>query len=149
MTGITLDLDDATFRAKLQRLIQRMDNLQPALTDIGATLESRVHQRFDFKRDPAGKDWAAWKPSTAGQRAKTGKGELLELTRNMLGSLNHQVDAETVAVGFGARYAIYHEFGTRNMERRGLLTADPASVTLGEGDREAVLGIVEDYLAES
>lgn len=52
----------------------------------------------------------------------------------------------SVAWGFSVDYAAYHEFGTKTMPRRGMLTADPEAGTLASGDAVAVLEIVRDYL---
>jgi hypothetical protein len=47
-----------------------------------------------------------------------------------------------VTVGFGRKYALYHEIGTRRMTRRGLLLADTRTGTLAQAD----IGIVLDTL---
>ena len=62
-------------------------------------------------------------------------------------SLSYTVEGDTVMVGFGKPYALYHEFGTSKMVRRGLLTADPGSGTLGLADRQDILDILNRYLS--
>ena len=46
---IAITLDDAQFRHYFAELAQRLGNLQPVHDRIGATLESRVQQRFSLK----------------------------------------------------------------------------------------------------
>ena len=147
MTGLAIDIDDQQVLAVLRQLADRLDDLTPALDDVGAALESRVQQRFDLKQDPEGNPWAAWAPSTAELRAKQGRGSLLELTRRMRNSLNHQATRDEVKVGFGVPYAIYHEYGTRRMPRRGLLLTK--SQELAPDDQRLVLEILEEYLADA
>lgn len=152
MTGVTMRLDvtDDQVRRMLQALAQRMDNLRPVLNDIGAGLESNIQRRFDTRTDPTGKPWAPWAPSTAKQRAKSGKGTLMEYTRHLRGSLSYHADADSVEVGFGYPYAIHHEFGApkNKLPRRGLLTADPESGTLGHEDAQLVNLILTQYLTD-
>ena len=51
-----------------------------------------------------------------------------------------------VRIGFASEYAAYHEWGTVNMDRRGMLMADPDAGTLGQADEAAVLDIVAGWL---
>lgn len=152
MTGLTLTVDDTALRAKFDELTRKVGNPAPILDDIGALLESRVQQRFDFKRDPNGAAWKPWAPSTAKQRSKEGRGELLihggKRSQHLLGSLSHQLTGDAVEVGFGAGYALFHEFGTKNMPRRGLLTADPETGQLGEEDTRTILDAIVGYLSD-
>jgi phage gpG-like protein len=64
----------------------------------------------------------------------------------MLGGLSYQVEGNSVRVGFNQKYAWYHELGNFNMARRGLLTSDPISGTLGEGDENAILDVLRNAL---
>jgi phage virion morphogenesis protein len=152
MTGLTMVVDDAALQRALGRLEGRVSHAAPLLETIGSVLESRVQQRFDFKRDPSGKQWASWKPSTAQRRAKEGRGELLwhggPKSQHLRESLSYRVTDNAVVIGFGADYAIYHEFGTKHMARRGLLTANPQTGSLGADDRAAVLSVTQQYLEE-
>lgn len=149
MTGLTLQIDDRPVLDALRELSRRVQHLRPAMEQIGAKLESSVNQRFDTKTDPAGHPWAAWKPSTEKRHVKANRGSLLEMYGTLLQSLNHQADEDSVIVGFGAPYAVYHEFGTKHMERRGMLSADPDAGTLGRDDQAAVLDIITGYLAKA
>jgi len=129
------------------RLIAAGQEPRTLLDAIGMEMESRVSARFETKADPSGAPWAPWKPSTVKSYPKSGaNNKLLDRFNDMLGSLNHQVDGDSVFVGFGQPYAAYHEFGTSKMDRRGLLTADPVAGTLGAGDEEAIVGVLRTAL---
>ena len=67
----------------------------------------------------------------------------------MLQSLNHQADGHSVTIGFATDYAVFHEYGTQNMPRRGMLLADPDQGSLGEDDEATVLDIINYWLGEA
>lgn len=142
--AITITIDDAAVRRLFVRLRDAAANPAPLLRGIGMEMETRTAERFESRRDPSGAPWAKLSPRTV--RRKKGRGSLLVFTGEMLDSLNHRVGNDFVEIGFGKPYAAFHEFGTKTMPRRGMLTADPVAGTLGEGDREAITDLVADYL---
>lgn len=133
----------------LNRLIQAGNDPQPILSAIGMELETRVRNRFETKTDPAGRAWAPWKPATVKSYPKDGNKKLLDRYGDMLNSITHTVDAGGVTVGAGQPYAAFHEFGTKNMARRGLFTADPDAGTLGAEDEHAILAILNDHFSKA
>lgn len=116
------------------------------MQSIGMTLESRVSTRFETRTDPAGASWAPWAPSTVAAYPDNGNRRLLDRYGDMLASLSHDADANSVRVGFGQSYAAFHEWGTIHMPRRGLLFADPDLGTLTEDDQTAVLDLISNWL---
>ena len=146
MTGVTIEIHDEEVMATLNRLLHAVDDLSPALDAIGQEMESRVSARFGTESDPGGAPWAPWMPSTVKSYPKDGNRRILDRTSDMLGSLNHQVSGDAVEIGFGQPYAVFHEFGTGKMKRRGLLTTDPVAGTLGDGDQESILDILNQYI---
>lgn len=147
--GITIEISDRPVLDYLHQLRARSSNLQPLMDRIGQEMESRVSARFETRRDPLGRPWAPWTPSTVKSYPEDGRGFLLDRYGDMLDSLSHSADATSVTIGFGQPHAAYHEFGTKRMPRRGLLTADTDSGTLGPDDAESILDIVRSYLGES
>lgn len=149
------------FSLPLQRLSAQLGNVAPVLADIGYLLETNARSRAALAVDPQGQPWAPWKPSTlagypfagsdAGKGAEgPGNGRLLDRYGTMLGSLSYQVEgADAVRVGFSQDYAVFHEWGTRRMERRGLLMADPDAGTLGAEDDAAVLELINGWLDQA
>lgn len=129
----------------LRRLVDSGQNLHPVMDAIGMTLESRTSARFETKTDPTGKAWAPWKPSTVKSYPNDGNRKLLDRFGDMLLSLNHQADDSSVFIGFGQPHAEFHERSTRNMERRGMLMANPLAGTLGAGDEDAVLRLLNEH----
>lgn len=154
---LVIKLEDSALRAHLQQLQAHMQDLSPAMDRIAFALEQNLRQRFETRQDPSGKAWAAWAPSTRrsypwpGSKAAKGKdgagrGKLLERYTSMMGGISSAHDKTTASVGFDQIYAAHHEWGTRRMKRRGLLTANPQTSQLGEKDKETVLHIVQHFL---
>ena len=143
---LTITADDKAFRDSLAQLYRGMGNLTPVMQSIGMELESRISGRFESRTDPSGNAWAPWAQSTVDNYPENGNRRLLDRYGDMLASLSHQADANSVRVGFGQPYAAFQEWGTEHTPRRGLLFADPDAGTLAEGDEAAVLHILAVWL---
>ena len=152
-------IDRSQFGAPLDELARRLDDPAEVLEAIGNLLETNVRNRAALAIDPDGRPWAVWADSTreaypfagtlAGKGLEgAGNGRLLDRYGTMLGSLSYQVDGDAVIVGFGQDYAVYHEWGTKHMPRRGLLMSDPDRGTLGAEDEASVLDLVNGWLDE-
>ena len=148
---IEIAIDDREILAVLADLNARADDMTPAFDAIGMEMEARISRRFEDTADPAGRLWQPHPtrgfPWEYPGYPKTGNRRLLDRTGDMLDSLNHQADRDGVTVGFGVPYAAYHEWGTSKMQRRGMLFDDPDARTLGEEDREQILGLLADHFA--
>lgn len=150
---IDVTVEDKALQEYLTRLRRRMGNLKPVMQSIATELETRVSARFETQSDPAGRKWDGWKPATSASYPKNGNRRLLDRYSDMLNSLNSIATADTARIGFGAVgsvagdvYAVYHEFGTQHMVRRGLLFDDPETGTLGTGDSQALDTLLSDWL---
>lgn len=154
---LTITLEDSALKNYLGRLQDKLGNLTPVMARIGATLETRVSNRFETRTDPNGSAWRPWAKATvksypkrgsaaAAKAGKSGHGRLLDRYGDMLEGLSYQASATSVSIGFDKPYATYHEWGTRRMPRRGLLTANPATAQLGSEDRQSILDIVQSHL---
>ncbi len=130
----------------LTELGKRTGNLRGLMDSIGQEMETRVANRFETQTDPSGAPWIQWADSTIANYPDDGNGTILDRYGDMLASLSHQADDSSVTWGFATPYAAYHEFGTKRMPRRGMLTEDPDAGTLSADDQAAVLGIIEVYL---
>lgn len=153
---IAITVQDQAIQAYLGQLQQRMGNLKPVMQSIATKMETRVSARFETQSDPNGRPWKAWKPATLAAYPKNGHKRLLDRYGSMLNSLNSIATADTARIGFGAVggvagdvYAVYHEFGTQHMARRGLLFGDPEAGTLGAGDSQAMNELLSDWLNEA
>jgi phage virion morphogenesis protein len=147
--GLTITVDSAPLRDVLDRLIAVTDDLSPVMRAIGGEMEGRIRERFETQSDPLGAAWAPWVPSTVKTYPKDGHKRVLDRYGDLLDSLNYVADDHSVTTGFGQPYVAYHEFGTKKMERRGLLFADPDAGTLAPDDERAVIDIVMAAIAKA
>lgn len=154
---LTITIDDSAFRATMRRLQDGMSDLTPVMERIGYTLETNIQGRFETRTDPNGRPWKPWAEQTRAtypfpgtEYAKgdegVGNGKLLDRYGRMLRGLSYQADSNSVRVGFDMPYATFHEFGTKNMPRRGMLMGNPDAGTLGKADERAVIDILNDFL---
>lgn len=155
MLEISIPAESKAISDLLAVLTRRLGDLQPAMEGIGQELESRISARFETRTDPLGQRWAPWAQSTRDRYPADGHRQLLDRYGDMLRSLNWQASKDQVRIGFGAVagragdvYAVYHEFGTEHMPRRGLLFDDPESGTLAPDDEAAVLDILGTWLED-
>ena len=130
----------------LTELGKKVGDLRGLMDSIGQEMETRVANRFESQTDPSGAPWIQWADATIANYPDDGNGTILDRYGDMLASLSHQADDSSVTWGFATPYAAYHEFGTKRMPRRGMLTEDPDAGTLSADDQAAVLGIIEVYL---
>lgn len=153
---LTITVDDSAFRAHMQELQKRVENPTPVFNDIGNRMENAVRQRFATRTDPSGAPWKPWAASThksypfpgkpAAKKYGPGHARLLDRHGDMLGSLSYQASSTSVTIGLAQSYAVFHEYGTKRMPRRGLLTADPTQGRLGAADEAMVLDVITQWL---
>jgi phage virion morphogenesis protein len=155
MIDLSVVVHSEALNAVLTKLVRGMKNLTPMMDSIGQKLESRISDRFETETDPLGMAWAPWAESTRENYPEDGNARILDRYGDMLQSLNHQADSSSMRVGFDAVasktsdvYAVYHEWGTWKMPRRGLLFAYPDSGTLGKEDEASVLDILNVWLTD-
>lgn len=155
----TIHVDTSRVGRPLAELAQRLGDPAEVLDAIGNLLETNARNRAELAIDPNGQPWQLWADSTRasypwpGSEASKGvegvaHGRLLDRYGHMLQDINYQVGTDSVTVGFGQDYAIFHEWGTKHMPRRGLLMADPDAGTLGAEDEASVLDLVNGWLDE-
>ena len=141
--SLRITVDNTPLADIFARIGRQFDDLTPFMSAIGMEMETRISWRFETQTDPLGVAWMPWKESTVKKYPKGGNKRLLDCFGDMLASLNHSADAESVTIGFGDPKAAYHEWGTIHMDRRGLLFADPDSGTLSPDDERALVDIGE------
>ena len=148
----TIEWDDAELQARLTHALERIDNPEQLLENIGARLEQAIFERFSTKLDPNGAPWAALSANTPLVYEKINKkplgGSLLLRSGLMRASLSHTVGPDFVEVGLGESYAAFHELGTRKMPRRGMVFGNPESGTLGASDSALVEAEIDRFLVD-
>jgi phage virion morphogenesis protein len=153
----------------LRGLIERVEDLRPALLEVGEELTESTKKRFGTATAPDGTPWAPNSAVTlmrygsmfarnkngtlkaAGVRAMGSKKPLTGETRALQTTINYQVTGKTtVSIGSPMVYANVQQFGARAGEfgERVPWGAIPARPFLGvsEADRQNILDIVRGYL---
>lgn len=115
MSGISLELElvgaDAT--ARLQGLLNRMDNRTPLFARIGDRLVKSTSDNFRSQSGPDGVAWQPLRPATI--NARTSKGltpiQILRARGNLAGSINRLATNDEVRIGTPVEYAAIHQLG--------------------------------------
>lgn len=140
-TNIRIELDDAAAQAELKRLVDRGQDLRPALGEIGEyLLRDMWPKRFREKRGPDGLPWAPVSERYAkrklagtaagarGDARSNSAAALLELTGELMDSPRYQLAEGGTALHFGVNtlWAATHQFGDprRNIPARPFLFLD-------------------------
>jgi len=115
---ILFTLNDRAFEAARRRLVEALDDLSPAMDEIGNSLATSARHRFETQRSPDGEPWepsaAAW-----GKTSATETGKTLVARGHLRDSITHEADGETVRVGTNVVYAAIHQFGGEITPKRG------------------------------
>ena len=112
MSGIELkaDIRDRVTTDILKKIQRNMDNLRPALMEIGEHLQGSVEQRFRDETDPSGKDW---EPLTAFTLANKRTSSILTESggSGLRSSIHYSVSNDELVQGSNKIYAAIHQFG--------------------------------------
>lgn len=132
MTTFTITVDAAAVQSELQRLEQRLGNLQPVMAEIGEGIVDRAKARFATSKGPDGTPWAPNSPVTLAKveagigksgRKKDGslnaRGALkLASKRPLVGEshaletqIRHDASGNEVQISASTVYAAMQQFG--------------------------------------
>ncbi len=147
--SIKIEVQNGEVLNLLNRYLQLVENPQKMMDAIGATLDNQVSDRFETETDPDGVPWAPWMPSTEKSYPRgedPGHGNVLDRYGHLMQNRGWEVDDTSVTYGLANFYGSFHEFGTRDMVRRGILTSNPDTGELGSADQDAILATIYDNL---
>lgn len=115
MTGISIKIEihDETARARLQDILDRLDNRRPLLAAIGERFVRSASDNFRSEKGPDGKPWQPLRPKTvrARERAKQTPIAILRARGHLAGSINHAATNDEVRIGSPVAYAAIHQLG--------------------------------------
>jgi phage gpG-like protein len=132
VTTFTLTINAAAVQAELQRLQQRLGNLQPVMNEIGEGIVERAKARFASSTGPDGQAWAVNRPSTLakvearigtsgrkkdgslnarGLRTLASKRPLIGESHALETQIHHQASGNVVEVSATPVYAAMQQFG--------------------------------------
>ncbi len=92
----------------LEQLRRNLDKRDAMLDELGQVLAASTRQRFRTSTAPDGSKWKALNPKTL--KRKKNKKILVESTE-LVGSIHHEVQGDTVTIGTNVKYAGVHQFG--------------------------------------
>jgi len=155
---ITVQFDDESVLASLQRLVDSLADPTPAFRDIGEYLVDSTKRRFAAGKAPDGSAWAPNRPSTLA--GKPDSRPLIGESKRLSSEIHYVADAAGVQVGSSLIYAATQQFGAdkgafgsfsvvRTRQEVPIPWGDiPARPFLGisEDDRAAILDIVQEHL---
>ena len=104
MAGVFIDISGDAIKG-LTLLAKRGEDATDVLDEIGAFLDMDVTHRFLNQMAPDGSRW------TPSQAAIERGGLTLTDTRNLAGSVTHNVVGQTLVHGLGEQYSAIHHFG--------------------------------------
>lgn len=153
-----------TIQNQLLRLIERGNNLQPLLKNMGEQVLNSTQERFESSTDPDGNRWVSNSPVTfarlLGSRHTNKSGKInargvsrvmskkpLILSHTLQGSIRYQLNGQSVMVGTNLVYAKMMHFGGAKSAFPHLWGDIPARPFLGisASDKQVLERMVVDY----
>lgn len=110
MTIPRIEVDDRQVVDALGRLRGTGEDLGPALAAVGRVIKSNIQEGFISGTAPDGRPWAP---------LKSRSGAPLRDKGHLMGSIDYQVDGNSVVVGTNREYAHVHQFGATIKPVRG------------------------------
>lgn len=128
MIRITVDTSqvDAVLEGQIiDTLLDRVQNLSPALQQFGEHLLLRGDEGFEGEVDFYGAAWASLSPSTLEQKAKRGGiSKILQDKGTLRSTGAYEVGGNDLEYGFNTPYVKYVHFGTSRMDGRKVVPDD-------------------------
>ncbi|MFK3859296.1 phage virion morphogenesis protein [Pseudoalteromonas rhizosphaerae] len=149
MAGARIDISTKGATAVsdvLTQLVKNLDNLAPALGNVGEHLMLTHRDHFDEQHSPDGDPWQPLSPDYA-KRKKKNKDKILRLNDILRDTFAYNVGDESLEFGTNMEYGAIHQFGgTSDMIPR--LAAIPARPFLGlsTDDEKEVIEIMSAFV---
>lgn len=137
---IIIDYDDKDIQAALNRLIDLGQNLVPVFDDIGQYLKQTHRYSWNNEQEPDGTPWEELLPATWEKKKKKQQPNMmLRAHGDMLRDLITQSSADALEFGLNSDYAVYHQYGTKNMPARDVLG-------ISREDNDEILNIIANHI---
>ncbi|MNU44059.1 Phage virion morphogenesis family protein [compost metagenome] len=153
--GLKVKANLAPANRRLEKLRAALTDLRPALKNAATELTRRVWYRFAFKRDPDGRPWAPWAPSTAASNRKHPRRKLMLDTRQLRDTTKFIPGRQDLRAVIGTSYGKYHEQpdgkpGTGRLPRRAFLFSRSGSKRgLSQADENYLLNALRYQLRKA
>lgn len=152
MTAATIEINDYEILAALTQLARNVDQLEPALEDIGDAVKADILLNFREQHGPDGEPWEPLSDVTLANRRDNGQGaEILRDTGLLNRSITYNTSDTAVEIGSDKVYANMMQFGGRKSEFPWLWGDIPERPFAGfsESIRGQILDILGQHLERS
>lgn len=127
-------------RNYLNELIKKVQNLTPALHEIGQLMVASTDENFQNEQNIYGVKWKQNTPATLHYKASRGFIMKVLQRRGMLrSSIQYRIEGDKVSVGTNLPYGAFHQYGTNRLPKREFLG-------VSRQDQKEIIAILEDYL---
>ena len=147
MAGARVTMDTRVLKNLVGDMLQKVQERQNLMENIGETIVSSVLQRFEEGKGPDGAAWEVSGRAWSDGLKKDGKfGQTLVDTGRLKGSMVYEASPDMVVVGSNVEYSAIHQFG--GMAGRGRKVKIPARPFLGinDEDKKEIKHMIEKYL---
>jgi phage virion morphogenesis protein len=148
---ITIEVDDRQVLRVLDQMLAQMEDITPALGDIGEALLNSTRRRFDDQRAPDGTPWAPLTETTRNLKPRN-KDKILVLTNYLRGNLRYRTEPDGLELGTDRIYGAMHQFGgvtaPNSMIPGKTIPARPF-LGLSDDDRTEVLAILSKHFEKA
>jgi phage virion morphogenesis protein len=112
-TALEITVNDADIQAVMVQLLNRTNNLQPAMAQIGEIVIESVHRNFEEHVAPDGTPWQPVSESYAKWKQKKGRNPAdINIFNNILqNSIHRDTTNDSVTIGTNVIYAAIRQFG--------------------------------------
>lgn len=147
MAGASISIDyefpDKEIAARLRKLVDAGEDLEPAFIDIGEGLLNSTDDRWEQQVDPDGNPWEPLDPKYQARKEKNAD-KILVLEGFMRDTLAYNTSPNSMEMGTNLIQGATHQFGD---DDRGI----PARPFLGvsEDDEQMIQDILQDHFEEA
>lgn len=136
---ISMTYDDVDVQSRLERLQENVQDLTPAMEDIGEYGLLVTDRRFQTETDPDGKPWQKLSAFTVAKKKAEGKiAGILQRTGLMRSRVNYRASATSCIIGVNDVKAKKHQFGIGVPQRKFL--------GFSSEDKQEIIAILEDHI---
>lgn len=139
MVQISVQVQTGKIRNRLSLLNQRMQDMSPALNEVGEYMLLATDQRYENEIDPNGIPWQPNSPYTLRLKRERGQiQKILQATGRMRDSYFTRVTGNTMVLTNSLERARKHQLGIKVAKRQHL--------GISEIDRQEILTIINRYI---
>ncbi|MGX9522489.1 phage virion morphogenesis protein [Vibrio mediterranei] len=152
MAGATFHIEvegEHAIQTQLNTLLNKGQDMQDVLADIGEMLLISHHERFERGVSPDGIPWAPLNPDYAATK-KRHQTDILRLNDILSGTLTYYATPLSLLFGTPVEYGAIHQFGgTPDMRPSNAAIAVREWLGLSVDDSSDILARLSDYLIET